>query len=306
MILEPHETQRFYKIWFPLLHYVNERRNLVPKLAATPQDGSISPDDAYKVSSALWSEDALRDTFIAENPFDLPPVDLALVRSWDHRVAGDFYVFRHLKKYSVFIAQGASDRVYGVLGLVSPFEEVLPLPPPVLVQTVLLPFEDRITYDGLFSFYNVYFGSGIRGGLNDTYRNAKERGQIVTTLGPATAPANVDELRKDIQGRNAKLLTAFRRDLAQSNLSMKMIEQHTANITTFADSELLAQLPPRGLLDLTIDDMQSYLDRARLPAAARKTLMTSFKRFIRFLFDTGRLENDRAWELLDFFKHHER
>ena len=23
MILEPHETQRFYRIWFPLLHYCN-------------------------------------------------------------------------------------------------------------------------------------------------------------------------------------------------------------------------------------------------------------------------------------------
>jgi hypothetical protein len=54
MILEPHETQRFYRIWFPLLHYVNERRNLVPELPASPQDDSISPDDAYKVSSALW------------------------------------------------------------------------------------------------------------------------------------------------------------------------------------------------------------------------------------------------------------
>jgi hypothetical protein len=305
MILEPHETQRFYNIWFPLLHYVNQRRNLVAELPAKPQDGSIGPDDAYKVSSALWSEDALRDAFIAENPFDLPPADLALVRSWDHRVAGDFYVFRHLKKYSVFIAQGTPDRVYGVLGLVSPFEDVLPLPPPVLVRAVLLPFEGRITYDGLFSFYNVYFGSGIRGGLNDTYRNAKERGQIVTTLGPASAPASADELRKDIQARNAKLLTAFRRDLAQSNLSMKMIEQHTANITAFAD-DLLAQPQPRGLLDLAIDDVRAHLDRANLPAAARKTLATSFKRFARFLFDTGRLENDPAWQLLDFLKRHER
>src|SRR2546430_2733601 len=141
MILEPHETQRFYRIWFPLLHYVNERLDLVPELPASPEDGSIEPNDAYKVSSALWSDDDLRHAFIAENPFDMPAQDLALIASWDNRVAGEFYVFRHLKKYSVFIAQGPSDRVYGVLGLVSPFEEVLPLPPPALIRTVLLPFE---------------------------------------------------------------------------------------------------------------------------------------------------------------------
>src|SRR5690349_10809301 len=109
MILEPHETQRFYRIWFPLLHYANQKRGLVPELPASPADGSIKTEDAHKVSSAVWADDQLRHAFIDENPFELPPEDLALVASWDNRVAGDFYVFRHLKKYSVFIAQGPSD-----------------------------------------------------------------------------------------------------------------------------------------------------------------------------------------------------
>jgi hypothetical protein len=305
MILEPHETQRFYRIWFPLLHYVNKQCNLVPELPASPADGSIKTEDAYKVGTALWADDQLRHAFIAENPFDLPPEDLALIASWGNRVAGDFYVFRHLKKYSVFIAQGPSDRVYGVLGLVSPLEDVLPMPPPTLIRTVLLPFEDRITYDGLVSSYNIYFGSGIRGNLNDIYRDAKERGQIITSLGPAAGPADPAVLRKDIQGRNAKLLTAFRRDLAGSNLSLKMIEQHTANIAAFAEDYLLAQHPPRGLLDLNIDDLRSYLGGAGMKAGARKTNITSAKRFIRFMFDTGRMDNDSAWRLQDFLRHYE-
>jgi hypothetical protein len=305
MILEPHETQRFYRIWFPLLHYANKQRNIVPEIPASPKDGSVGTEDAYKVSTVLWSDDELRRAFIAENPFDLPPEDLALVASWDHRVAGDFYVFRHLKKYSVFIAQGTPERVYGVLGLVSPIEDVLPMPAPVLVRTVLLPFEDRITYDGLMSFYNVYFGAGIRGSLNDVYRDAKERGQIITSLGSATVPADPAELRKDIQGRNAKLLTAFRRHLTGSNLSLKMIEQHTANIATFAEGYLLAQHPPRNLFDLSIDDVRSYLGGVAMKVGTHKTNVTSFKRFVRFLFDTSRVDNDTAWRLLDFLKHYE-
>jgi hypothetical protein len=306
MILEPHETQRFYRIWFPLLHYVNEKLALVPELPASPTDGSIEAKDAYQVSSALWADDALRRSFIAENPFELPPEDLALIVSWDNRVAGEFYVFKHLKKYSIFIAQGPSDNVYGVLGLVSPFDEVLPMSPPVLIRTVLLPFEDRITYDGLFSLYNIYFGSGIRGSLNNLYRAAKERGQIITSLGPPAAPPESGELRKDIQSRNAKLLTAFRRALTGTNLSLKMIEQHTANIGAFADEYLLAGQPPRGVLDLTIDDMRNYLDGAGMKAGVRKTNVTSFKRFVRFLFDTNRMDNDTAWNQLNFLRHYER
>jgi len=33
--------------------------------------------------------------------------------------------------------------------------------------------------------------------------------------------------------------------------------------------------------------------------------VTSLKRFVRFLFDTGRMDNDSAWHLLDFLRHYE-
>jgi len=35
MILTPEETERFYRIWFPLLHFVNEQRQLVSSFPAT-------------------------------------------------------------------------------------------------------------------------------------------------------------------------------------------------------------------------------------------------------------------------------
>lgn len=49
-------------------------------------------------------------------------------------------------------------------------------------ETVLLPFKDRIVYDGLLSGYNISFGGGIKRMLNDSYRRAKERQGIVTSL----------------------------------------------------------------------------------------------------------------------------
>lgn len=86
----------------------------------------------------------------------------------------------------MLIAQGEPARVYGVLGLVSPLEEVVHMPVPALVRMTLLPFEGKITYDGLLAPYNVYFGGGIRSNLNDIYRSAGERGAIITALEPAT------------------------------------------------------------------------------------------------------------------------
>jgi hypothetical protein len=51
-----------------------------------------------------------------------------------------------------------------------------------MTETVLLPFKDRIIYDGLLSGYNISFGGGMKRMLNDSYRQAKAQLGIVTTL----------------------------------------------------------------------------------------------------------------------------
>src|SRR5215212_6311985 len=301
MILQPHETERFYRIWFAMLSYANRHLKLVRELPESPRVGSIDVQDAFKVATAVWADDALRHSFIEENPTGLPPEDLALARSWDRRVAGDFYIFRYLKKYTVVIDQSEQARVYGVLGLVSPIEDVVPNPLPTLVRMTLLPFEGRITYDGLLAPYNVYFGSGIRSNLTDIYRSANERGAIITSL-EVTAAASPQQTRAEIARDNKKLITAFRRGLAQSNLSMKMIVQHTENIETFARDYLLEQVPPRRLIELTSTDVAAWLAQTKLPQAAHKTLVTSFKRFVRFLYDSYRIEDTAAQQMQQVLK----
>jgi hypothetical protein len=75
--------------------------------------------------------------------------------------------------------------------LSQPFEELIGPYLPVLTQTVLLPFEDRIVYDGLMSSYNVSFGPGIRRNLNEDFKTAKHRHGIVTLLPLSATPTAV-------------------------------------------------------------------------------------------------------------------
>jgi hypothetical protein len=48
----------------------------------------------------------------------------------------------------------------------------------------LLPFEDKIIYDGLLAPYAIRFASGIRRDLNQAYRSVQQRGEVLTTLRP--------------------------------------------------------------------------------------------------------------------------
>jgi hypothetical protein len=298
MRLSAQDTQRFYRIWWPLLRYVNAKHRIVPDLPPLPGEGTLNGQDAHQIREVLWASDALREAFIADNPASLPAADLALVASWRERVAGRFFILRHLKKYSVFLAEEQPPKAYGVLGLVSPIQEIISSRAlPVLVQAVLLPFESKIIYDSLLVPYSVSFGSGIRRSLNEDYRQAQERDGVITSL----EPRSLEDARQAIRTSNRKVLEAFRKDLAASSLSFKMIEQHANTIETFTDAYLSACDPPRSLLDLNVDDLQRYRG-----GQGKNADLVSFKRLIRFLLNTGRIDWDNAETMQNFLKQRQR
>lgn len=224
------------------------------------------------------------------------PADLALVASWEFRLAGTFFIVRYTKQYTVFLTETTPNRAYGVLGLASPLEEVAGPVLPVFVQAVLLPFENRIIYDSLLAPYAISFGPGIRRSLQQAYRDAREREGIVTSLLPAGS-ASPEAVRDAIQRRNRLLLTAFRRELARAGLSPRTTDRHVETVTAFAEAYLLRQAPPRGLVDFTAADLQAYM-----AMAGRDADPTSFQRFVRFLLATSRLDYAVAAELRDDLK----
>ncbi len=298
MQLPPEQTARFYRIWLALLHYVNERQDLIPAFPASEERNGLLPlSDELQLRNALWADDGLRERFISANPAGLSSADLAVVASWRYRRAGSFYIVRALKKYTVFLSEDLPPRAYGVLGLSTPIEELVRGPLPVLAQTVLLPFEGRIIYDGLLQWYAVVFGPGVRSRLNTQYRNAQEREGVITTLEPANLLADPQERRTAMLARNTKIVQAFRKDLSSKRLSPKTVEQHVGTIEDFARTSLLEYDPPRGLLDTRLADVQSYLH-----AHGNKTVTTSFKRFVRFLEETERMDYEQAEVLREWLK----
>jgi hypothetical protein len=295
--LSPEQTARFYRIWLALLRYVNEEQHLVPAFPTAEEDASLPLSDEMQLRNALWANDALRERFVTVNPARLDASDLAVVASWQYRRAGAFYIVRSLKKYTVFLSEDIPPRAYGVLGLSTPIEELAKRPLPVFAQAVLLPFEDTIIYDGLLQWYAVVFGPGIRSRLNAEYRNAQEREGIITTLGPARTVADLQEERTAVLARNARILQTFRNELSSKGLSPKMVEQHAGTIEDFAQTCLLEHEPPRGLLDTRLSDVQSYLR-----THGNKAVTTSFKRFVRFLEETGRMDYEQAEVLREWLK----
>lgn len=179
MRLSGDQVKRFYSIWTPLLMFVNHERRLLLGVHVWDEHNPLEPERVKVLRDALWGDDSLREAFVARNPAGLSDADLDLVRSWQHRVAANFFILKHLKKHSIF--HGDGNRFYGVLGLHSPIAD-LTLYLPFYVHAVLLPFEDRIIYDSLLGVARMTFGGNIRRHFNQEYQDARRRGEVITTM----------------------------------------------------------------------------------------------------------------------------
>jgi hypothetical protein len=287
MRLSPQNIVRFYHIWFALLNYVNDQLHLDLDIPEEVGTRPISTQVIQQLRDSLWAHNDVRERFVADNPAHLAAEDLAIVASWDYRVAGTFSIVRHLKKYTLFLSHTTPAHVYGVLGLVSSIEDTLPMSPPLYVQAILLPFEHQIIYDTLLAPYNVLLGPGISSGITDQSRTLQEREGIITSLLLEDLFASARSQRAEIPARNRKVFTAFRRDLRKSGLTERTVEVHATTIEDFAQNTLLAANPPQGILELTAESMQAYLGQH--PGSQP---LTSFKRFVRFLLNTERIEDE--------------
>jgi len=300
MCLPRTEVEHFYSIWRPLLYFVNQRLNLVPSFLKTGPAGTLNAEDAVKIRDAVWSDPTLLDTFIKENPANLSAGDLSIAASWKQHRQGDFFIFKPLKKYAILINQRKTPEVFAVKGLYDPFDKFFGPNLPTLVKTVLLPFGDEIIYDGLMSTYNLLFGSGIRGELKDIYDDAKERGEIITSLNPAKQPLSREDQIAKARATNEKVLDDFRKHLYQSGKSTKTVERDIATIAGFAASGLEQPDQPVSLRDISTTGVENYL--AALTENVRRPVITGLKRFVSFMRDTGRLDWEEAEDLLILFK----
>jgi hypothetical protein len=301
MCLPPTQVDRFYGLWFPLLKFVNAQLKVVPNLAGEGPKDTIDIKNAVKVRDALWKNDALLDLFVAENTAQLLPEDLNNLKGWKYRRQGNFIIFKALKKHAIFISERRPFDVFAVRGLYTPFEEIFGPYLPAVVETVLLPYDGEIITDGLYSSYNLTLGSGIQRELKEVYDNAKEREEIITTLLPQQPLASLKEKITKVQKTNAKVLEAFQKNLYKSGLSPKIVDRDISVIAGFAQAILIQPLAPGTLLNFGEVELQDYFMALR--ELRQKQTGVSFKRFIHFLRNSGRMEWDETENMLDIFRH---
>jgi hypothetical protein len=162
MNLSEQEFELFSSSFVSVLQYVNQKFEMFPHITSTELFLSLKSEERFTLHSKLYDNIKIIDEFLMDNPDRLAPEQLAVVSQFKRFVRGDFFVERFLSKYTIFIDE--KDRVYGVLGLTEPLNEMIDKSYlPLNIYTTLLPFNDKIVYDGIFKSRNIFLEAALNG-----------------------------------------------------------------------------------------------------------------------------------------------
>jgi|GEM_PF-3491156 len=298
MALPYFQVNHFYDIWLPLLQFVNQKMGCLSQQAMQYLQDYENQEAENILRTALWENAWLIDDYLKENPNKLNNRDLSLIESWKLFHYGDFTLCKVIRSQGIFAEFDEPRNFYSVCPLFSRFEDLFP-EFPLMVRTAIIPFENVLIYDGLVAAYPVQFGSGLRGIINEAYQNAKELGNIITSL-PHIGPKTKEEKLKQTEKTNQSVLRYFRSSLRFSGHSEKIINRDVDTAKEFAVFLISEINETTSLRHFDMEGYQKYL--AHFENQIPRSKIVGLKRLINFLQNTERIEWDIAEDIYEDLK----
>ena len=177
------ECTLFYETWYGLMGFVNKRKKVISTAIKPVYPNPVSEEHIYKVREVLWENPELIDDYLGTSM--LSDEKIELLKAWrDHHKKGMFFLVDYKPEYAVIIGSNEQkeDRLYGIKGISRSLSDAMQREIPLQLETVLLPFKDKIIYDSFMSSMPIGFGEGAKKAFREMYENALVHG-IMTNLG---------------------------------------------------------------------------------------------------------------------------
>ena len=175
----------FFSLWYALLEYVNRKLRLGLKFDLGVKLPKV--EVIMQLRDKLWEEPCLISRFIndPDNLYEITPEGVLILNSWQNQhIKETFLVVKYTSEHAVLmpIESEVNPVYYGVKGLESSIAEVLDYKAQTLIDAMLLPFEDKIIYDGLVAPYPIIIDKNITDRVSRLYDEAEIEGRIITSL----------------------------------------------------------------------------------------------------------------------------
>jgi hypothetical protein len=182
--LSPDERKLFYETWYKLLTFINEKYNIT-HTEINPEYLSFHDEtELYKIREKIWGKPELINEFI-ENGNNLSEEEIGLLKSWKKKyIKGRFVLIKYNPNYAIFMRMDKrkKPKLYAVKGMTLSISGAIHRRLPIILETVILPFKDKIIYDSFITSQSIEFSDEIRNMFNEEYNKSEKKYGIITTL----------------------------------------------------------------------------------------------------------------------------
>jgi hypothetical protein len=181
MTLSDKEFKDYIEAHLDFLFYVGRKTKILEESVDFRAFKKLGTRIKFKCREEFLSNPGLLNNYLEQELETLETEKIKILEGFKKRISGDFVILKYLKDYAVLIDLKKS-KVYLVKALGDKFQELIS-EIPKMVKTTILPFKDKIIYDGFLEPYGITIGQGIRRDLNRLYKKAKDSKELIAVIG---------------------------------------------------------------------------------------------------------------------------
>ncbi|MBI4946201.1 MAG: hypothetical protein HY840_07345 [Bacteroidetes bacterium] len=180
MTLDRDEYQEFLKTHLALLYFVGQNEKIIPAGTDVNKFIKLGTQIKFKCREKLFENMELLEEYLKSRVDSLTLDQIKILEGFKKKIKSNFVIFKCLARHAVFI-DTADNKIYAVKALGDRFDEFFSRFP-ALCHTAIIPFKDKIIYDGFIQSKGIYYGPNMTSEMNEEYKQAKADKTIITTI----------------------------------------------------------------------------------------------------------------------------
>lgn len=158
------DAKLFYKIYFGLLEFTNNKYKIKPNYKIYNKKG-INPYDIIDIVDAFWkNKDVITLEFCLANPYKFNSEELKLASEFKKGIRDMFIIAKFYEEYTAVMN---TKRTYMIKGINDNLDNIISYKklPKTVIMTIL-PFKDVLIYDGIINEFEIKMGSDFEKVIN--------------------------------------------------------------------------------------------------------------------------------------------
>lgn len=192
MRLGKNDIEEFFKLHKSLMLYVNNKKHLIKGFSSISDLQEAQLNKIGELRTMMVKDPTLIDSFLRENPFEFNDKELKTIESWKEGIFDTYFIVKYEKDIAIFY-HSETRKCYEVLSLNDQLEDMIGPYVPRVVKTWLIPFKDRIIYDGLIAPYNIILGGSMGKNIQAEYKESIIKHGVLTSFNPKEEKSSSDE-----------------------------------------------------------------------------------------------------------------